>query len=452
MKNHHSITFIFLIFIGGCTTVPRDGEFSSVEKIVNERIPQRVHWYQGSEEDLQVKNELEKLLQEPLTAQSVVQIALLNNLDLQVEYENLGIAQADLVQAGLLKNPVLFASIRFPKGGDGGNNVEFALAKEFLDILMRPARQRVAATEFERVKLRVANAVLDLASETRIVFYRLQGMQQLAAMMKLASDASTASYEIAKRFDEAGNISELKLAQERSAAADMSAEFITIDMGLQHARDKLNKLLGLSATEVNWTLADELPELPANDPDVNQAEQKAIANRLDLAESQRTIDQLFSALEMTRDYRWIGGSSFGVSTERDPDGSRVTGPEFSVEIPIFDQRQAEIARLESLLEQSKSRAEALKVSISNDVRAAVNRMVTTRKLTEYYRDELIPAREQVVKFTQQEQNYMLTDVFELLYARQQQFKAYRAFIETLTEYWVTRTELARAIGVALTNE
>lgn len=452
MNSRNSIIIIFLIFISGCATVPRDGEFASVEKIVNERIPQRVHWYQGSEADLQVKTELDKLLQAPLTAESVVQIALLNNLELQAEYENLGIAQADLVQAGLLKNPVLFASIRFPKGGEGGNNIEFALAKEFLDILMRPARQRVAAAEFERVKLRVANAVLDLASETRIAFYRLQGMQQLAAMMKLATDASNASYNIARRFDEAGNISELKLAQERSAAADMSAEFITIDMELQHARDKMNKLLGLSATDANWTLADELPELLADDPEVNQAKQKAIANRLDLAESQRTIEQLSNALEMTRDYRWIGGSSFGVSTERDPDGSRVTGPEFSVEIPIFDQRQAEIARLESLLEQSKSRAEALEISISNDVRAAVNRLATTRKLTEYYRDELIPAREQVVKFTQQEQNYMLTDVFELLYARQQQFKAYRAYIETLTEYWIARTELARAIGVALTNE
>jgi outer membrane protein, heavy metal efflux system len=450
INNSYKIVLLLIAaLLTGCVTVPRDGDFSEVERMVGERIPQKVYWYQGGEEDNQVKAALDNLLKEPLTAQSAVQIALLNNRRLQSEYENLGIAQADLVQAGLLSNPVLFASIRFPKGGAGGNNVEFDLAKDFLDILLRPARKRIAKTEFERAKLRVSNAVLDLAAEVQSAFYNVQGNQQRVDIQNIATDSALASYELAQRFDEAGNISELELAQERSAAADMSAELLRARAKLQGSRDALNRFLGLIGADRHWSLEHRLPELPDSDPDQEHVEEMALNQRLDLVAARKEITQLSEILEMTRSYRWIGGAAFGVSTEREPDGGRVTGPNFSVEIPIFDQRQAEIARLESLLEQSKSRCAALEIAIQNDVRAAVHRISATRDLSEYYRDELIPAREQVVKFTQQEQNYMLVDVFELLFARQQEIQTYGGYIDSLTEYWISRADLARVIGVGL---
>lgn len=448
-RSYKIILLLIIASIAGCAHVPRDGDFAEVERLVKERIPQTVHWYQGDEEDKQIETLLNELLKQPLTAQSAVQIALFNNRDLQSEYEELGIAQADLVQAGLLSNPVLFASIRFPKGGTGGNNVEFNLGKDFLDILLRPARQRIAGKEFTRVKLRVANAVLNLSAEVQSAFYRVQGHRQLVGLMAISAEAAQVSYQLAKRFDDAGNLSELELAQERSAAAEMSAELMRAKADYQSARDHLNRLLGLINKHRFWSLAHELPKLAEVDPSLDFAEEAAIQNRLDLRSAKREIEQLAEALEITRDYRWIGGASVGVSTEREPDGGRVSGPNFSVEIPIFDQRQADIARLESLIAQSKFRADALEVVIQNEINAAVNRVNAARMIAEYYRDELVPAQEQVVKFTQQEQNYMLVDAFELLFVRRQEAKAYRGYIESLIEYWLARAELAQAMGIGL---
>ena len=422
-----------------------------VQRIVNERIPQKIYWYQGGEEDSQVKVALEKLIQKPLTSESAVQIALLNNRRLQSEYEDLGIAQADLVQAGLLSNPVLFASIRFPKGGVGGNNTEFGITKEFLDLLLRPARKRIAEAEFDRAKLRVSNAVLKLAAAVQKSFYQLQGKQQLADIQKVAATAAQTSYELAQRFDEAGNMSELELAQERSAAAELTLELLRTQASLQNSRDELNRLLALTGTDSYWTIKKGLSELPDTDPELELMEEIAIKLRLDLKAAEKEINQLTEALEMTRDYRWVGGATFGVSSERDPDGGRVTGPNFSVEIPIFDQKQADIARMESLLEQSKSRCQGLRISIHNDVRSVIHRLQAARNLSEYYRDEYLPAKEQVVKFTQQEQNYMLVDAFELLFARQQEIQAYRSYIDALTEYWTARADLAEVIGLGLSE-
>ena len=449
MMTFRMIFIYTILLLTGCVQVPRDGDFSAVKDLTADRIPQTIHWYQGGPEDEKIKSLLASLLQEPLTEQSVVQIALLNNKDLQAEYEKLGVAQADLVQAGLLSNPVLFSSIRFPEGGKGGNNIEFGVTKEFLDLLLRSSRVEIADTEFERVKLNVTNRVLELVKQVQSAFYRVQGARKLLQINEVAKETATATYELAQRYDEAGNISELRLAQERSAAAEIAVELLRTSLELQSARNDLNTLLGLDSPARDWSLATDLPELPSVDPLFADMEEMAIANRLDVAASQREINQIAYALEMTRDYRWIGGASVGVSTEREPDGARVTGPNFSIEIPIFDQRQAEIARLESLLAQSKSRMEALKNSIGNDVNSAINRVNAARKLSEYYRDELIPAREQVVRFTQQHQNYMLVDIFELLYVRQQQTQAYRGYIESLTDYWLARVDLDHAVGYGM---
>lgn len=440
---------ISLVLLGGCVTVPRDGDFATVERLVGERIPQKVHWSQDNQADAQVQVLLDDLLSQPLTARAAVQIALLNNRHLQSEYESLGIAQADLIQAGLLSNPVLFASIRFPSNGASGNNTEFDLTQGFLDILLRSARQRVANVEFERVKLRVANSVLELASAVQTQFVQLQGEQQRCQVLAVATDAAQTSYDLAQQFDKAGNLSELELAQQRSAAAEMTAALMRSRAAVQSARDKLNVLLGLVDDAQHWTLTEELMPLPSEDPNVTQMQEMAIERRLDLDEKRQELIQLTEALNITRQYRWLGGASVGVSTERDADGSRVSGPNFSVELPIFDQRQAAIARLESTLAQSRSRLVALSIDIRRDVISAGHQVRAAREIVEYYRDDLIPAQEQVVKYTQQEQNYMLVDVFELLFARRQATQSYLGYIDGLTEYWEAITALARASGAGL---
>jgi len=98
----------------GCVSVDPATGFPDVERVVQERTGKRVRWLQGKPEDAEVDQAVRDLLKDPLSVEAAVEIALLSNRTLQATYEELGIAQADLVQAGLLKNPVLFGSARFP--------------------------------------------------------------------------------------------------------------------------------------------------------------------------------------------------------------------------------------------------------------------------------------------------------------------------------------------------
>src|SRR5947209_3293520 len=93
------------LLIGGCATVPKQGGFTDVQKSVKDRTGKQVRWNQDTPDDHEVELAVAKLLEAKLSADTAVQVALLNNRSLQATYEELGIAQADVVQAGLLTNP-----------------------------------------------------------------------------------------------------------------------------------------------------------------------------------------------------------------------------------------------------------------------------------------------------------------------------------------------------------
>jgi cobalt-zinc-cadmium efflux system outer membrane protein len=124
-------------------------------------------------------------------------VALVTNASLQVEYEELGVYQADLVQAGLLRNPVLFSTGRFSDRFPSGLNLKFEAAQNFLDLLLLPTRKRLAGDKFERAKLRVADRVLGMAAETRRAYYEALGAHQAALIRRFIAEAAEASYELA---------------------------------------------------------------------------------------------------------------------------------------------------------------------------------------------------------------------------------------------------------------
>ena len=102
------------MLVTGCATFDQRAGFSEVSTVVEARSGKRVVWNLGTELDAQVDQEVRALLHDTLTVDGAIQVALLNNRDLQALYAELGVAQADLVQAGLLRNPVFDGAVRFP--------------------------------------------------------------------------------------------------------------------------------------------------------------------------------------------------------------------------------------------------------------------------------------------------------------------------------------------------
>ena len=135
------LLFCLMLFAAGCAQVPKEAGFNDVNGLVEQRVYYNLHWNQETDADLEVERAIEELLKNRLTPETSVQIALLNNPNLQAVYEDLGVTQADVVEAGLLENPVLFGQARFPNRSEESTNYEFGITQNCLNILMLPARK-----------------------------------------------------------------------------------------------------------------------------------------------------------------------------------------------------------------------------------------------------------------------------------------------------------------------
>src|SRR4029453_4676176 len=201
-------SLLLLFGLTGCASANLSAGFHEVSAAVEERAAKTIVWNRGTDLDQAASEQLRSLLQRTLTADDAVQIAMLNNRDLQATYTELGVAQADLVQAGLFKNPILDAAVFFPLTGVRPD-FQLSVVVGFLDALYVPLRKRVATALFEEAKLKVTGAVLDFAAQVRTAFYVHQANEQLLELRQTIVQALTASLDVSRRLHEAGNISDL---------------------------------------------------------------------------------------------------------------------------------------------------------------------------------------------------------------------------------------------------
>jgi cobalt-zinc-cadmium efflux system outer membrane protein len=447
MKMQSILPAIALI-AAGCTTPKASLDW--VQATVAERTGKRVHWNRGGAEDARIEQGIRTSLGRELTAESAVQIALLNNRDLQARFEEIGISQADLIEAGLLSNPSFAASFRFPNRPPSGRDIEYSIAQNFLDLLVLPLRKRIAAAQLAQTETRVADAVLKLAAEVKTAFYTVQARQQLRDRLRVISDTSETAAEFTKRLHDAGNTSDLELANQQGSYEQSRLEVAQAELQVRRDRERLNRLLGLWGPNTNWTTADHLLELPTQEVSLQRLESRAIAQRLDLQARRMQLDLLGQSLALRTKTRFFpSGIRVGVDTERDTDGQRVTGPTLDLALPIFNQGQGEIAKLTAQYRQAQRELEALAINVRSEVREARDQLIAARDLTSYIGKRLLPTQQQALNLTLQQYNFMLKGAYDLLLAKQNEVAAGRSYIEAWRDYWIARAELERAVGGSL---
>ena len=435
-----------VLFAAGCAQVPKEAGFNEVRGLVEERVDHRIQWTQESEADREVEKAVAKLLQSELSPEAAVQIALLNNPGLQAVYEDLGITQADVVEAGLLENPVLFGKVRFPDKSSEYNNYEFGITQNFLNILMLPARKKLSNIRFEQVKLQVADEVIQMVADVRKSYFKVLGARQIRDLRNEITLAAGNSFELAQRLHTAGNISDLELATEKAHFEQSRLELARSETTLLDEREHLTRLMGLWGAQTKWLLPPQLPDIPGTEMPLEHVESLAVENRLDLAAERKAVEAPALALGITIDWRWVGQIEVGISRERETDRTWITGPELAIELPIFNQRQADIARLEAQLRRSQNRLTGQALKIRSEVRSLRSRLIMQRNIIDHYRHTVLPLREQIVDLTLKNYNFMLTGAFDLIMAKQQEFEAYQRYLEAIRDYWIIRADMQRSLG------
>jgi cobalt-zinc-cadmium efflux system outer membrane protein len=436
-------------FVSACASTSPRPAFQDTGSLVERRIGHRLVWNQGTTEDDAVGMKVHNLVLHELTADAAIQIALVNNKILQATYEDLTVAQADLVQAGLLQNPVFGAGVTFPIAGSAQTGFGLSVSQDFLSVFLLAARKRVAEAELRATERRVADAVLRMANEVEVAFYGLNAAQQVAAMRRSILEAGDAGLDLAQRQHAAGNIADLDLANEQGLYEQVRTDLLRSDAEVMTAREVLTRLLGLWGPDASYRVVAKLPELPPEEVALDHLESLAVSRRLDLGAAHEEAQAISHALAMSKNFRWLGATSVGAGIERAPEGFTVAGPNVGVELPVFDQKRAVVARLEGQLRAALARETALAVDVRSEVRTARGRVVATRAVVERYAKVVVPLRQRIVALTLERYDAMLVGTYQLLQAKQSEVTAYREFIEALRDYWIARADLERATGGTL---
>lgn len=436
--------------LAGCSAMEPGLGFDDVESQVASRTGASTHWNTGSSEDAEAQAAVTALLAGELSADGAIQVALLSNRELQAMYEDLSIAQADVVQAGLLHNPVFSGEVRFASGG-GGTAVVLDAAQDFVSILSMPLRRGRALAEFETAKLRVTGAVLDMAFETRTAFYDMQAAEQMRQMRSTVLEATGASYELALRLRAAGNNRELDVQRERALVEQSRLDLAMAEADVVRARERLNALMGLwGEGAVAWRAADRLPALPEADPALSSGgpglESRAIEASLELAILRREGEIAARTAGIARPFAWLDSAEVGVAGEREGDGAWSVGPSLALPIPLLDQGQAAIGAAQARYRQAAERLTARAIEIRARVRAAHSDVVWAYDRATYLQSVMLPLRAGIVDQTQLQYNAMQVSAFELLQAKRDQITTGGEFIAAVHDYWLARATLDQILA------
>lgn len=440
------LTFLLAVALPGCASMQKELGHDDVAKLVERRSGHRTGWEKGAPEAQQIADRVNRLLQGGLTRERAVSIALINSPHLQEIYEGLDVSQADLVQAGLLSNPTLAGSVGFPLNGGRKPEFEVSIVQSFLDIFMLPLRKRIAKEQFVAATLRVAHEALDLASEVSKAVAEAESDVETVELMRRLTDAAQASADLAQRQFEAGNVSERVRVSELAVYEQARLDLARDEMQLLEHREHLNRLLGLWGPATSWKLTEALPAIPAQDLMPDHLERVAMKQRLDIGAAKGELALMTTAVHLAKTSRYTGLIDVGAHVHRDADGPLLLGPTLSLELPLFDQRQAVIGRLEAQRRQAQRRVDGLAINARSEVRVASAKLQLARRSAEEYQKSLLPVRARGLEQAQLEYNAMQIGLYELLAAKQTQVDAVRAYIQTVRDYWIARAELERALG------
>jgi cobalt-zinc-cadmium efflux system outer membrane protein len=426
-----------LTFAVSC--VPQNAGYEDVQNVVS-RTGHEVRWRHVDPTGA-LANPARALLAAPLTADSAVKLALLNNAELQALFEELGMARGDLIRALRLPNPTAEGGLQYEDGG--APDVELTLSQDVSELILLPMRNRAAQAGFAAVKLDVAGRAMDFILEVRKAFYGYVADQQILELRKTVLDALRASASAAEAIHRAGNMTDLDLSSQQVLYEEARVSFSSAETAIATSRERLNALLGLWGKDTTWRVDERL--LDPEEVRAEGLEGPAVARSVELA----TIRQRFTAAaknaDLARARGWLPELKAGVAFEREG-GEWSTGPMAELELPLFYQGQGEVARAEAEMRREKHLYTVMTVRLRAALRAARVRSDTARERALYLKHTLLPMRNRILDETQLQFNAMNTSVFQLLIARRDQVEAGRSYVEALREYWLANADLEQILA------
>ena len=435
------------LLLSACQTFTPDGGMDVVASIAGSELNKDVVALRTPEAEELARARVTALLRRSLTAEAAVQIALLNNRGLQAAYNELGIAEAVMVEASLPPSPTIaFSALSTPVELD----IERRIIADILALATLGARAEIARERFRQAQLRAAMETLRLAAAVRRAYFRAVAARQVADVLAEGTSAAETAAELARRLAESGSMTKLDLSREQVFHAETSAQLGTARQRAQSERERLVRAMGLSGGDLSFRLPNALPALPLRLRSVPVIEAEAVRRRVDLQIARIEVDALAKSYGLTNATRFIELADVSpVSrTQRESSGVHGTGGggEVELRVPIFDFGESRLRQAGEAYMQAVNRLAENAVNVRSQARDAYRVYRASYDIAKSYRDQVLPLRKVISDEMTLRYGAMQVDVFSLLTEARQRIAANIAAIEAQRDFWMADVNL-RAVLV-----
>lgn len=438
--------------LGGCAGFSPDGGMAPIQAAAYAEIGKEVVKIGDDNVALTAKARVDQLLRKPLTADSAVQVALLSNRGLQASFNELGIAEAQMVAASLPPNPRFGIS---KLSGRFEVEVERQIVGSLLALITLPARAEIAGDRFKTAQLRAVEAVLRLAADARRQYYRAVAANAQVAFYQEAKASADAASELFKRLGESGGVNKIDQAREFAFEAELTVQLAQARQQQSQERERLIRQLGLWGNDLKFRLGS-LPPLPRLQS-VKAIEAEALRKRVDIQIGRAELDTLAKSLGLANATRFVNdidllgrrtydrGRSVGADGHVERESSRSRTLELEIDIPIYDFGQSKVALAEQTYMQAANRLAEKAVNARSEAREAYTAYRANYDITRQYQNNVLPLRKIIQEQSLLQYSGMLNDVTDLITDARNRILSNVAAINARRDFWIAHTDFKHAL-------
>ncbi|WP_198320700.1 TolC family protein [Azohydromonas aeria] len=436
-----------MLTLGGCSSTAVQQNLGAAQEVASQQLGTQLKWLDSEEARQEARAEVDRLLQQPLSGDDAVRIALAYSPALQTLLSESAASSLSVTQSARLPNPV-FAFERAVRGSGDHRELEIGRALSFslLDVLLLPARSRIATAQQQQIRLRMAGDVVQSATQARQAWVRAVAAAQTQVYFEQVKEAADAGAELARRMQSAGNFNRLQRAREQVFSAEAVAQLARARQEAQSSREALVRALGLNEAQAQaLKLPERLPDLPAAPREEQSVLKAALDQRLDMRQASSELEASARAQGLTTATSVFNHVELGIMRNSETGEPHQRGFELTLPLPIFDAGDAVRGAARARYMAAVNRTQQLAVDAASQVRENYGAYRTAYDLARHWRDEIVPLRKTISDENLLRYNGMLIGVFELLADARDQVASVAQALNTQRDFWLADAALQAAL-------
>lgn len=426
--------------LGACATANEDAAFQNVNALVLERTKVPAVWHRDEASRARADYAVRGLLAQPLGADDAIQLAFLRNPSIQASLATIGISEADVAQAGRMRNPVVsFEHVATHGIREINRQVLFSI----LSLVTIGGRTEIAKNQAEQARYLAALEIVRIAGEVKAAWVEAIAARERVVLMDRIFASAKAAEELTQRLADAGSMTEINQAKIKVSLAEIAGQRGQVRAAAQMARERLIRAMGLWGREITFKLPSRLPKLPRSVRKFGNLEQIAISKRLDIRAARKDVEAMRETWGLTGFTSVVNLLEVGLNadTERErEDGdtrkNTLKGFELEFAIPIFDPGDAKRSRAKWSYMQAVEKLKSLAVTARSEVREGYIGYRAALDLARHYQRTIVPLRARISEEELLRYNGMLASVFELLMATRQHAQASMTALDAKRDFWL----------------